>query len=183
MFVHFKQLYSNLSIQSTNCTADYLLTPWSRVLLEKLTGLQLCQELPRILWNSKVHYRIHKCPATCPYPEPAQSNSLSHILKIHLNIIHPSTPGSPKWTDTPHQNPVFASHLHYLSHPSHSSRLYHSNHIGCGAQIVKLLIMYSSPLICYLVPLRSKYSPQHTINVHMLYYIVICSSTIFFHIV
>ena len=64
----------------------YLLTPWSRVLLEELTGFAANQEIPRILWNPKVHYRSHKRPPPVPIPSQLHPvpTTLSHFLKIHL---------------------------------------------------------------------------------------------------
>ena len=100
------------------------------------------QEIPRILWNPNVHYSIHKCPP--PVPILSQLDPVPHPTSwIHLNIILPSTSGSPKWSlsfSFPHQIPVYTSPLPYMPYmprPSYSSRFYHPHSIGCAIEIKK----------------------------------------------
>jgi len=122
-----------------------LFTPWSSVLLEKLTDVQLVRKFPAFYGT-----RRFITASRPPVPILSQFDSVhtptSHFLKIHLNIILPSIPGSPKWSLSlrfPHQNPVYASPLpltRYIPpHPSHS-RFYHPNSIGWEVQIIKLLM-------------------------------------------
>ena len=85
------------------------------------------QEIPHILWNPKVHCHIHKCLPPVPILNQLDSvhTPTFQLLKIHLNIILPSMPGSPQWSLSlwfPHQNPVYVSpilHMCYMPNPSH----------------------------------------------------------------
>ena len=94
----------------------YLPTPLCRVLLEQLTGLQLVKKFPAfhrtrrfITTLTSIHY------LSLSWASPIQSTYPSHLLEIHPNIIHPSTPRSPQLSLSlrfPHQDPI-----HPLSSP------------------------------------------------------------------
>jgi hypothetical protein len=98
-------LYSRVVHLRNLCFPIYWLTDW---LTNWLTMKQspswvakrssASQDIPRILWNSNAHYLIHRSPP--PILFLSQINPLhdpSNFLKVHFNIIVPSTSRSSKW--------------------------------------------------------------------------------------
>jgi len=96
------------------------------------------KEIPRILWNLNVHYRINNSlPLVC---------ILNHINPVHaryptswisvFSIILPSMPRSTSWSLSlrfPHQYPVYISplpHMRYIPRPSYFYWSDHPDNIG-----------------------------------------------------
>ena len=136
--------------------------------------LAASQETPRISRNPKVHYRTHKRPppvSILGQPNPVHTPT-SHILEIHPNIIHPSTPRSPQWSlsfrfpQQDHIHPPILMHTRHMPSPSHSSRfilsnthqqmhMYSLNNIKCTLKHLKSSYMirsYDHPQGAYFVP-------------------------------
>jgi hypothetical protein len=123
------------------------------------------QGIPRILWNPKVRYRIHNRPPHVPVlsqinlvhaPHHASWESIL-ILSSDLRLCLPSGLFP---LGLPHQNPICACpvlHTCHMTHPSYSFLFDHANNIWWAVQTTKPLVMYFSPLPCYLVRLRPKY--------------------------
>ena len=120
----------------------YSLTPWSRALLEKLTGSQLVKKLlpfhgtRRFITAFTSVRHLSLSWASSIQSITPQTTSWKSIL-----YCSPPTPGSPRRSLSlkfPHQNPVYVSplpHTRYVPRPSHSSRFYHPNNIGWAVQI------------------------------------------------
>jgi len=74
------------NVSFTSRLLTYLLTTLCRVLLEKLTGLQLVKKFPAIHGTRRFITALTRS-ATCLYPRPAQSSPYTHIP-------HPGDPSS-----------------------------------------------------------------------------------------
>jgi len=104
---------------------NYLLTAWSRDLLENLTGPQLVKKFPAFYGTRRL---IAAFTSTCHlFLSRARSiqsiTPTSHFLQIHLNITLPSTPESSKWSlslTSPHKTTVYTFPLpHTCYMPAH----------------------------------------------------------------
>jgi len=134
------EVVTDLQVKITVCCGvtpgnfAYLLTPWCRILLAQLTGLQIVKKFPAfhgtprfitaltsvrhlsLSWASPIQ-------TTCPHPTSWRSIL---ILSTHLCLGLPSGL-------LPHQDPVHSPLLNHMRHmlsPSHSSRFYHPHNIG-----------------------------------------------------
>jgi hypothetical protein len=62
-------------------------------LSREAASCEATQEIPSILWNTKVHYCVHKSPPLVPIRNrfnPVHTIQ-SYLSKSHLNIIQPPT--------------------------------------------------------------------------------------------
>ena len=115
----------------------HLLTPWCRVLLQKLTGLQLVKKFPVfhatrrfITALTSVHHLslTWARPIQSIYPHPISWRSVL-ILSTHLRLGLPrghlpsGFPTKTLYTPSP-------PHTRHMPSPSHSSRFYHPHNIG-----------------------------------------------------
>ena len=65
---------------------NYLLIPWSRVLLEKLTGFQPAKKFPTFYATRRfiTHLQV---TANCPYPQPARSSLYTPHSTSGISIL------------------------------------------------------------------------------------------------
>ena len=126
----------------------------------------LVADTSKLVKKYPLHFMEPECslphlqqPATYPCPERSQYSPRPQPISWISSLILPSIYAwASKWSlslQFPYQHPIRAAC------PAHLILLYHSNSIWLGSQSTKLLVMLSSPLPCYLVPLRPKYLPQH----------------------
>jgi hypothetical protein len=64
------------------------ITPWSRVLLAKFDSYSASQENSLLLWNPKVHYRVHNSPSLVPILSQTHpvNTFQPYFPKIHFNV-------------------------------------------------------------------------------------------------
>jgi len=148
--------YQNGRVSS--CTPYSILTPWSRVLLQKLTGSQLVKKFLALYGTRKIitasTIARHLSPSwarsiqSMP-PHPTSWTSIL-ILSSHLRLGLQSGPFPHVFPAKPRIR-LFSSPYALHAPPIPFIRFYHPNNIGYGVQIIKLLIMWFSPIPYYLV--------------------------------
>ena len=125
------------------------LTPWSRVLLEKLTGSQLVKKLPAFYGTRRFttaitsarHLSLSWASSIQPIPPPPNSWRSILILTSHLFLGLPSGLFPSGFPTKTLYTSLFSRIRATCSRLTYYSRFYHPNNIWWGVQIIKLFIM------------------------------------------
>ena len=116
----------------------YLLTPWCRALLEKLTGLQLVKKFPAFHGTRRFitaltgvrHLSLSWASLIQSiYPHPTYWKSVL-ILSTHLRLGLSSALLPSGFLTKTLYTPPLLTHTRHMPSPSHSSRFYHPHNIG-----------------------------------------------------
>ena len=111
--------------------------------------------------------------AICPYPEtyhfspcppiPLLEDTFyyytSSMLRSSKGTLSPSYLTKTQYATLTFPHVLYAPNISFF-------RSDHMKNIWCGVEVIKLLIMYFSQVLCYLVPPRPKYAPRHPILKH-----------------
>ena len=139
MVQHPRKRECSISYNSFITTAfTYVLTPWCRVLLEKLTGLQLVKKFLAFhgtrrfitALTSVRHLSLSWArPTQSIYPHPTSRRSIL-ILSTHLHLGLPSGLFPSGFPTKTLYTPPLLTHTRHMSSSSNSSRFYHPHNIG-----------------------------------------------------
>ena len=123
--------------QGRSGRGSFILTPWCRVFLEQLTGLQLVKKFPAFhgtrrfvtALTSVRHLSLSwASPIQSIYPHPTYWRSVL-ILSTHLRLVSPVVSFPPVSPARPYTPPLL-THTRHMPSPSHSSRFYHPHNVG-----------------------------------------------------
>jgi len=112
-------------------------------------SLSSSKEIPRLSWNSKVHYCVHKGPPSVlilSQIHPVHTFP-PYFPKIQYIVIFPSAPRSSEWSLYSRfcdQNVFLISHAFYMSRPSDTPWLDHCNCSWWSVQLWSFYAFFSS---------------------------------------
>ena len=152
---------------------------------ERLTSYLLVKNSPTFYrtwrfiatFTSAYNLSVSWARSICSIPPHPTSWRSILILSSHLRLVLQSRLFPP-----PKPCMHLSSPLYMLKPRPFYSKFHHPNSIWWGVQFIQLLIIQFSPLPCYLVPLRPKYSPQHlTLEHPQQVFLLQCERPIFIH--